>query len=1074
MFHELQTKVITKNPKIKATKNKPIANTAKVVQESYTPITTTLRTSPFYLNNRRLFLQKINKLFEPYAKELQSVQEQISCGKLKEMGENGDKIELLLHQRVVKEYLNLLTPYRGLLLYHGLGSGKTASSIAIAEGIKSHKKIYVMTPASLKMNFFNELKRMGDPLYKKNQYWKWNSVQGRMDYQEEVSKKLGISMEYLTKKKGVWTSDPLQKANFSDLSEAEQESIDSQLNTMIRSKYTDIHYNASNLRSILVELSQQYNTNPFDDSVVIIDEAHNMANRIVNKLEKQGKRASTKRLGESTPTSILLYEYLMNASNSRIVLLSGTPIINRPSEAAVLFNILRGSIKTWTFPIHVQTEQRVSTETIRNMLESSGINTLDYLEYSQNKLLVTRNPFGFINNKTGVCEPTEKQRKQRTMRVKGGKVTKRKSRKQRATNYKELESSGFVGDTSYQPENPVYTGDMIYVLAPHMEYTNENEPHMGGGGEENEFDPNYRGLCLDETGNINDRVLVSKIKAVLTKNNLEVVGQPRMDAYKCLPDKVDDFLELFIDMDNGGVMKNEDMFARRTLGLTSYFKSAQESLLPAFVPDASGNIYHIVKTDMSSHQFRNYASIRKDEYEQEVSMRKKKRIAQKGVEGAQEPLYSNMESTYRIYSRTCCNFSWPNPPMRPDIMISKKSNDDDDANVVEGGAGNVEDDELDLDDNTNTAEDLDVVSAMEALNKPEFLGRNYLQTYSPKFFSILENILDDKHLGLHLIYSSFRTLEGIGILRLILMQNGFEHFSLKKSSSGEWDIDPLTPDKSRFILYTGTESTEEKEILRNIYNGTWELIPPTITKKLEEFDKDGKKNTMGNIIKVIMITASGAEGINLKNTRYVHIVEPYWNMVRIDQVVGRARRICSHEELPESLRTVQVFIYLSVFSDQQKTNREYLDLMNTDVSRFDQVTPVTTDETLFEISTQKNNINQQILRVIKETSVDCALYSSSTNMVCYGADMGKMTDQSNEFLSYPTLDQDKQVKIRQVKKREVRVFNDVTIQGKKYHLDTNTKEIFAHDLYMKWKYDNTIEMHPLGKLVKEGRGYKIL
>ena len=56
-----------------------------------------------------------------------------------------------------------------------------------------------------------------------------------------------------------------------------------------------------------------------------------------------------------------------------------------------------------------------------------------------------------------------------------------------------------------------------------------------------------------------------------------------------------------------------------------------------------------------------------------------------------------------------------------------------------------------------------------------------------------------------------------------------------------------------------------------------------------------------------MITASGAEGISLKNVRYVHITEPYWHPVRIEQVIGRARRICSHKNLPEQYRTVEVF-----------------------------------------------------------------------------------------------------------------------------------------------------------------------
>ena len=68
--------------------------------------------------------------------------------------------------KIVRDYLNAHTPDRGLLSFHGLGSGKTCSSIAIAEGLKNTKKIFVMTPASLRMNYNEELKNCGDDLYR--------------------------------------------------------------------------------------------------------------------------------------------------------------------------------------------------------------------------------------------------------------------------------------------------------------------------------------------------------------------------------------------------------------------------------------------------------------------------------------------------------------------------------------------------------------------------------------------------------------------------------------------------------------------------------------------------------------------------------------------------------------------------------------------------------------------------------------------------------------------------------------------------------------------------------------------
>ena len=82
-----------------------------------------------------------------------------------------------------------------------------------------------------------------------------------------------------------------------------------------------------------------------------------------------------------------------------------------------------------------------------------------------------------------------------------------------------------------------------------------------------------------------------------------------------------------------------------------------------------------------------------------------------------------------------------------------------------------------------------------------------------------------------------------------------------------------------------------------------------------------------------MITSSGSEGINLKNTRYVHIMEPYWHPVRTEQVIGRARRICSHQSLPKELQSVEVFIYIMKFTKQQLDSDFAIELKLKDVSK---------------------------------------------------------------------------------------------------------------------------------------------
>ena len=72
-------------------------------------------------------------------------------------------------------------------------------------------------------------------------------------------------------------------------------------------------------------------------------------------------------------------------------------------------------------------------------------------------------------------------------------------------------------------------------------------------------------------------------------------------------------------------------------------------------------------------------------------------------------------------------------------------------------------------------------------NKEKYFTPDKLSLYSPKFLNILENVLDDDYIGLHLIYSQFRTLEGIGILKIILDANGFTQFKIHKINN-EWKI----------------------------------------------------------------------------------------------------------------------------------------------------------------------------------------------------------------------------------------------------------------------------------------------
>jgi len=154
--------------------------------------------SSYYLSNRKIFIDFMSSLFDKYKKEigLEALRE-TTCAR-------SEEFSLMTHQKIVKDYLSLYTPYRGLLLYHGLGSGKTCTSIAIAEGLKTRNQIIVMTPASLRTNYIEELKKCGDSLYRKNQFWEFINTAKNEDLIKQLSLILSLSVEFIKRNGGAW------------------------------------------------------------------------------------------------------------------------------------------------------------------------------------------------------------------------------------------------------------------------------------------------------------------------------------------------------------------------------------------------------------------------------------------------------------------------------------------------------------------------------------------------------------------------------------------------------------------------------------------------------------------------------------------------------------------------------------------------------------------------------------------------------------------------------------------------------------------------------------------------------
>ena len=946
-----------------------------------------LRANAYYMNNRENFVNFTNALFRPYKEEFDKAESTISCDK-----QDDAKFALLTHQKIVRDYLNIYTPYRGLLLYHGLGSGKTCSSIAIAEGMKTDKQIVVMTPASLRMNYLQELKNCGDTMYKKNQHWDFIPISNPDEPTEEdqkiiatLSGILNISKDSILKRGGAWLVNVKKESNFDDLDTDNKKKLELQINEMITNRYKFINYNGLR-NSHLKDMTLDYSINPFDNKVVIVDEAHNLVSRIVNKIKRP----------ESI--SMRLYEYLLSAENCKIVLLTGTPMINYPNEIAILFNILRGYIKTWSFHLNVKTSRKVNKDELLKIFEKLEI--LDYLDYkpSSKMLTVTRNPFGFINiNKDGT----------------------------------------YKGVSNFKVKNK---------------------------------------------GDLNDADFIRLLSSILSKHDIEMnTNNIHIETFKALEDDREAFQTRFIDP-NTGNLKNENMFKRRILGLTSYFRSAQEQLMPSFDKDTD---FKVVKIPMSNFQFGVYEQARIQERKIAKSAAKKK-LKHVGTD-----VYQDTMSSYRIFSRAFCNFVFPEnrrpmPKEEQDIEATLKGSADEDildAITVRDRLDNPDGlygvDDIDLLDSeiknmTDTTYADRIQTEMKFLsdNAATYLSPKGLETYSPKFLHVLENLKDIDHRGLHLIYTQFRTIEGIGVLKLILDANGFTQFKIKKDSGDVWHLD--IPENKRgmptYALYTGTETAEEKEIIRNIYNSNWTAVPNTIVSDLSNISTN---NLYGEIIKVLMITASGAEGISLKNTRYVHIIEPYWHPVRTEQVIGRAKRICSHQDLPPELRTVNVFLYLMTFTKEQLEGDGAIELKLNDVSKFDETVPVTSDETLYEISTIKERISEQLLMSVKESSMDCSVYNkpgTKDAIKCFS--FGKTSPST--FSYKPSISNEEVDTVAQMNKTTINWTADtvnMNIDGIKKQFARNPQ---TNEIYDLQSYHDAVkfgsELILKGKLVKKTDG----
>ena len=210
-----------------------------------------------------------------------------------------------------------------------------------------------------------------------------------------------------------------------------------------------------------------------------------------------------------------------------------------------------------------------------------------------------------------------------------------------------------------------------------------------------------------------------------------------------------------------------------------------------------------------------------------------------------------------------------------------------------------------------------------------------LKKYSAKIYSIMENVKKSK--GIVLIYSNY-VAGGCIPLALALEELGFQRYGGAGKSLFE---ERPKQNIGNYVMITGDKR-----------------LSPSPKRDLEACTD--VTNINGEKVKVIIISRAGSEGLDFKNIRQVHILEPWFNLNRTDQIVGRGVRNKSHCALPFNERTVQVFLYGS-------------QLMNPEIEPIDLY--------VYRLAEYKSIQIGKVSRVLKENAIDCLINKNQQDML---------------------------------------------------------------------------------------------
>ena len=241
------------------------------------------------------------------------------------------------------------------------------------------------------------------------------------------------------------------------------------------------------------------------------------------------------------------------------------------------------------------------------------------------------------------------------------------------------------------------------------------------------------------------------------------------------------------------------------------------------------------------------------------------------------------------------------------------------------------------------------------------LNLKYLKIFSSKFYQCilkLNRLIEgDKGASTAFIYSNLVKAGGMELFAEALKINGY----LEYSDNSQYNIEPNTLDSRTGKTYM--EFKKNKLNMNDFNPATFIIITggmdesgediPEIKQKIIRQVFNNEENKEGKLIKFVLGSRVMNEGITLENTREVHILDVHYNLGKVDQVIGRAIRMCKHMSLiNDTYRFPKVNVYRYVVGVDGK---------------------LSTDEILYQKAELKYIVVKQIERLLKEIAIDCPM-----------------------------------------------------------------------------------------------------